>query len=104
MEIVVAQAIVGQAIDVRRVNQATKTSHLGKSHVIQQKDNDIRRVLCRNHGRCPPFFGLFIGSRDLAAKFVAVLCYRRGCFARRPGARVAFGCLAGCENKQSTDE
>ncbi len=54
VEVVVAQAVLGEGIDVRRLDQAAEAADLSETRVVQQEDDDIRSVLVRSLLRRPP--------------------------------------------------
>jgi hypothetical protein len=70
VEIVVAQAVGRQLIDVGRVDQTAKAADLGEADVVEQKDDDVRRVLVWAHGLRPPLFALVVGLGDLALELL----------------------------------
>jgi hypothetical protein len=60
VEIVIAQAIRGKCIDTRRFDQTAETANLREADIVEQEDDDVRRILLRLLIRCPPFLGVFI--------------------------------------------
>ena len=73
VEIVVAQAVGGQRIDVRRLDQTAIAADLRIAHVIEQDDEHVGRARLRFCGFGIPLHGFLVGPPDLALEDLSVL-------------------------------
>ncbi len=72
VEVVVAQSVRGQPVDVRRLDQAAETADLGEADVVEQQDQHVGRAL-RGAGLFrPPFLRFLVGPGDLALELARV--------------------------------
>ena len=84
MKIIETQTIRGQRVDVRGFDQATETADLCEAHVVEQEDNDVRRVFLRLDVLRPPLLRVLVAFGDYATKafdflgFYAVDHLKRG--------------------------
>ena len=76
VKVVVAQAIGGQRIDVRRLDEAAEAAVLGKAHVIEKDDEHVGRARFWFPGFGIPLHGFLVGLPDLAFELLAVFLER----------------------------
>ena len=55
MEIIEAQAVGRELVDVGRIDQCAEAADLRKTDIIQQEDDDIGGILVRQFFLSPPF-------------------------------------------------
>jgi len=83
VEVVVAQAVGGQPVDVRRLDQTTEAPHLCKPDIIEQEDDDVGRVILGPLFGRPPFLGIAIPLSDDTTKAFDSLRLDTGRFVNR---------------------
>ena len=76
VEIVEAQSVRCERVDVRRFDQPAEAADLRETDVIEQEDNDVRRIRIRNFVFGPPLLGILetLGE-DAAESFDAFLLH-----------------------------
>ena len=73
MEVIVEEPVVGQPIDVRRLDETAEGAQMAEARVVQQEDHDVRRTGRRLRGAWPPLLGVLVALGDLALEDLAVL-------------------------------
>jgi hypothetical protein len=76
--VVVAQAVGGEGVNVRCIDEAAEAAVLGKAHVIEQDHEHVGRARFWFPGFRIPFLGFSVGLPDFAFEFLAVFLERFG--------------------------
>ena len=69
MEVVKPKPAGREPVDVRRADQAAETADLGKTDIVEQEDDHVRRTLGRTLLFWPPLLGILVllGNHALEA-------------------------------------
>ena len=78
VEVVVAQAVVGECIDVRCINQSTKAANLCETDIVEQENDDIGRPFFGQFFFGPPFLRVGITFSNYAAEAFYVFGFNAG--------------------------
>ena len=73
MKIIEAQPIRREFVDIRCFDQGAKAAHLGEADIVEQKDDDVGRILFRSLVVRPPLFRVLIALCNDAAEAFDVL-------------------------------
>ena len=73
VEIIVAQSIFRQGVDVRSFDQSAETAQVSEARVVEQKNDGVRGTGRRLGRGRPPLLGFLVGLGDLALEFLTVL-------------------------------
>jgi hypothetical protein len=68
VKVVVAQTVVGECINVRRIDQRAEATNLSKPDIVQQEDDDVRRIFVRPFFFGPPFLRVIVAFGDTPPK------------------------------------
>ena len=96
MEVVVAQPILRQPVQVRRLAEPAVATELLEAHVVEDDEEHVLRALRRLRVRRPPWLGLVVNNVDLAVELPSpwtMTCSSGGGW--HPFVRIAWACVPG---------
>jgi hypothetical protein len=73
VEVVVTQAVLGQTVDVRGIDQTAEAPEMREAGVVQQEDDDVGRAGRGLRAGRPPLLGVLVTLGDLAPELLPVL-------------------------------